>query len=358
MRTKIGLTSNSSSLLALLLALTVALGGCAVRPLRAPADVPALAPPPVTDRALEDRILALDPEKVSAADVANVLRKGPTPRIMLLHGGIYPVHLSMVSFGHFLVGMGYPEAKIRDPFDGTWSHSPYEDAERLAGIAAWYYEKDGMPPMMIGHSQGGMQAVKVLHVLNGEYSPVVAVWNPLSDFAEDRTAIVDPATRRQQPVVGMRLAYVSAIGAGGAAFLLPNQWSLLGKLRTIPDTVEDFTGYSIDVDFWAWTVPGVDATRKFANGGKAHVRNVTLPAGISHVTAPVSADLADSATMRAWIDAYVPGTSAAPPPGSEDNIVWVADVWWSVKKYWTIEAQRYLRAKRAVPGSAVATKLE
>jgi hypothetical protein len=32
--------------------------------------------------------------------------------------------------------MGYPEAKIRDPVDGSWSHSPYEDAERLAGIAA------------------------------------------------------------------------------------------------------------------------------------------------------------------------------------------------------------------------------
>ena len=65
-------------------------------------------------------------------------------------------------------------------------------------------------------------------------------------------------------MVGLRIAYVSAVGAGGAAFLLPNQWSLLGKLRTIPDTVEEFTGYSIDVDFWAWTVPGVDATRKFA----------------------------------------------------------------------------------------------
>ena len=164
------------------------------------------APPPVTDRALEDRILALDPERVSAADVRQILVKGPTPRIMLLHGGIYPVHLAMESFGRFLVGMGYPEEKIRDPFDGTWSHSPYEDAERLAGIAAWYYEKTGMPPMLIGHSQGGMQAVKVLHVLNGEYSDKVAVWNPTTDFAEDRTSITDPLTGRRQAVVGMRVA--------------------------------------------------------------------------------------------------------------------------------------------------------
>ena len=88
------------------------------------------------------------------------------------------------------------------------------------------------------------------------------------------------------------------------------------------------------------------------------MRNVTLPAGISHVIAPVSADLADKAAMRDWIDAYVPSTTSAPPPGSEDNIVWAADVWWSVKKYWAIEAQRLIRGKRAGPGSTVATKLE
>ena len=328
------------------------LAGCAVRPLRYQEDTVKLPAPVVTDRAIEDRILALDPEKVTPADVRDVLRKGPTPRIMLLHGGIYPVHLSMVSFGEFLVEMGYPEARIRDPYDGAWSHSPYEDAERLAGIAAWYYEKDGMPPMMIGHSQGGMQAVKVLHVLNGEYAPAVAVWNPLTDFAEGRTAITDPLTGRTQPVVGMRLAYVSSVGAGGAAFLLPNQWTLLGKLRTIPDTVEEFTGYSIDVDFWAWTLPGVDATRKFENHGKATVRNVTLPASIGHVTAPVSSSLPAKPALRAWIEAYYPGTAVQPPPGSEDNIWWAADVWFTVKKYWVIEAQRFIRAKRA--GTAVA----
>ena len=61
------------------------------------------------------------------------LAAGPTPRIILLHGGIYPVHLAMESFGEFLVGMGYPEAKIRDPGTGEWSYSPYDASERLAG---------------------------------------------------------------------------------------------------------------------------------------------------------------------------------------------------------------------------------
>ena len=357
--TKVTRNAASASLpaiVAMLLALMLA--SCGIRPLRDADAVPAPDKPRVVDRAIEDRILAMDPANVSQADVRNVLAKGPTPRIVLMHGGIYPVHLAMESFGHFLAEMGYPEDRIRDPYDGSWSHSPYEDADRLAGILAWYYEKDGMPPMIIGHSQGGMQAVKILHVLDGDYGPSVPVWNPVTDFPEKRDYIVDPLTGRKQPVVGMRIAYVSAIGAGGAAFILPNQWTLMGKLRTIPDTVEEFVGYSIDVDFWAWTVPGVDATRNFSNGGKAHVRNVTLPAGISHVVAPVSSDLPENPAWRAWIETYSPGSATQPPAASPYNIGWAADVWWSVKKYWVIEAQRYIRAKRANPRSTVAGTLE
>jgi hypothetical protein len=340
-----------------LLATLLVLAGCVVRPLRGPQDIPVLPPAPVTDRLVEERILALDPENVAPADVRETLAKGPAPRIMLMHGGIYPVHLSMASFGRFLVGMGYPEAKIRDPGDGAWSHSPYEDAERLAGIIAWYYERDGMPPMLIGHSQGGMQAVKILYVLNGEYSAEVPVWNPLTDFPEPRTAIVDPVTGRKAPVVGLRLSYASAVGAGGAAFLLPNQWTLVGRLRTVPDTVEEFTGYWIDVDLWAWTFPGADATRKFENNGHVKVRNVTLPASNNHVTLPVTADLAEDPSIRAWIDAYRPG-GPAPPANAGDNALWAADVWYSVKKHWVLEAQRLIRARRAGHAPAVVGKLE
>ncbi len=339
------------------LATSVAVAGCVVRPLRGPQDIPVLPPAPVTDRAVEDRILALDPENVTPADVRDTLAKGPAPRIMLMHGGIYPVHLSMVSFGRFLVGMGYPEAKIRSPVDGEWSHSPYEDAERLAGIIAWYYERDGMPPMLIGHSQGGMQAVKILHVLNGGYSAEVPVWNPLTDFPEKRMAIVDPVTGRPMPVVGLRISYASAVGAGGAAFLLPNQWTLVGRLWTIPDTVEEFTGYWIDVDLWAWTFPGADATRKFENSGHVKVRNITLPASNNHVTLPVTADLAEDPAIRPWIDAYRPG-GAAPPANAGDNVLWAADVWYSVKKHWVLEAQRLIRARRAGNAPAVVGKLE
>jgi hypothetical protein len=89
-----------------LLALALVSGGCVVRPLRSPPDVVPPSAPQLTDRAIIERILSLDPEHVTDADVRQTLAKGPTPRIMLLHGGIYPVHLSMESFGRFLVGMG------------------------------------------------------------------------------------------------------------------------------------------------------------------------------------------------------------------------------------------------------------
>ncbi|MEP7328862.1 MAG: hypothetical protein ABI777_06600 [Betaproteobacteria bacterium] len=301
--------------------------------------------PPHVDKALAARIMALDPDRISDADVQQVLRHGPVPRIMLLHGGIFPVHLSMTSFGNFLVGMGYPEEKIRDPRSGDWSYSPYADAERLAGIAAWYYEHDRMPPMLIGHSQGGMQAIKVLYVFAGAYAADVPVWNPLTDFAEGRTSVRDPGTGRERPVVGLSLDYVSAVGAGGAAFLLPNQWSLLDRLHTIPDTVENFTGYTIGVDLWAWTLP---TTGRYVSAGTAHVRNVTLSAANSHVLVPVTADFAADPDARAWIDAYRPDVAPGPPPPSAGpNLQWAADVWWSVKKHWALEAQRSLRAGQA-----------
>ncbi|MBK9114376.1 MAG: hypothetical protein IPM22_01715 [Betaproteobacteria bacterium] len=351
--------NRTRRLLLVMLTLALAGAGCTVRPLREGQAPPQLPPPPALDRTTEERILALDPERVTAADVRDTLAKGPTPRIVLLHGGIYPVHLAMSSFGEFLVGMGYPEARIRHPRDGEWSHSPYEDALQQAGTLAWYYERDGTRPFLIGHSQGGMQAVKILLVLAGEFGPDVPVWNPLTDTSEGRTAIDDPVTGRRQPVVGFRLPYASAVGAGGAAFLLPNQWTMVGRLLTIPDSVDEFAGYWIDFDTWAWTFPGVEATRTFTGTGATRVRNVTLPAGNNHVVMPASRALSTDPAVRPWIDAYRPGTPAAEPPGgAPDNALWVADVWYSVKKHWALEAQRHIAARRAGGKATVTGKLE
>jgi len=46
------------------------------------------------------------------------------------------------------------------------------------------------------------------------------------------------------------------------------------------------------------------------------------------------------------------------PQGTGDNLLWAADVWFSVKKHWTLEAQRLIRARRAGPRPGVASKLE
>ena len=303
------------------------------------------------DRALEDRILALDPARVSEADVAQVLSKGPAPQIMLVHGGVYPVHLAMSSFGAFLTAMGYPEAKIRSPGTGDWSYSPYSTTDRLAGIIAWHYEQDGMRPMIVGHSQGGLYAVKILKALAGRYGDHLAVWNPVTDAVQDRTSIVDPMTGRERPVVGLKVSYASALGAGGWALVLPNQWDEFATLRKIPDTVEEFTGYFIELDFFALSFPGNPLDVPYESNGSATVRNVTLPAAYNHVFVPVSQDLAAQPEVRKWINEYAPGRQAEsfdPPEVAGGAVLWVADVWYSIKKHWVIEAQRLIRARRAL----------
>jgi hypothetical protein len=302
------------------------------------------------DPSLEDQILALDPEHLTAEDVREVLARGPAPRIVNLHGGIPLVYLAMTSFAKFLVGMGYPEAKIRNPRDGTYSYSPYKNSAQIAGLAAWYYEREGMPLMLIGHSMGGIQTVKVLHELSGAFADRIAVWNPLTEHAEERSAIIDPFSGTERPVVGLSLGYATAVGAGGLARVSPTMWKMTWKLRTIPASAEHFTGFFITLDliggdFWGL----VPRANEYRPNGVVEVRNVRLPPWYYHVTVPTTAHLATSQAIRDWINAYRPTdrptlTAAFEPPTT--NILWAADVWFSVKRQWCLAAQRLIRAKR------------
>ncbi len=342
-----------------LVALVVAVAGCATPPSRPPqalGEAPtagSMLAPLRLDKALEDRILALDPEHISASDVRNTLAQARAPRIVLLHGGIYPVYLAMSSFAEFLIGMGYPESAIRRPddvLDSFYSYSPYQDSREIAGLIAWYYERDGLRPMIVGHSQGGVQAVKVLDELAGVFGEEIPVWNPVTDTAEARTTILDPLTGARRPVVGLTVSYVSAVGAGGAALLLPNQWSMMHRLRTIPDSVDEFTGFSISVDLVALTFPGARGAAEYHPNGKAKVRNVFLPSAYNHVVMPATRHLSESAPMRDWIDAYVPDRRdqlETMPDGDNAGALWAADVWYSIKKHWCLELQRLIRAQRA-----------
>ncbi len=301
------------------------------------------------DPADEEKILALDPERITGEDVRGVLSRVPAPYIMNIHGGIFPVHLAMKSFSRFLIGMGYPRKAIRDPGDGSYSYSCYSSSEKLAGILAWHYEREGLRPMIVGHSQGGMQAVKVLYELAGRFKENINVWNPLTDAAEERYAVVDPLTGVDWPVTGLKLSYVSAVGAGGVTRLLPNQWVMAGKLRKIPDSIEEFTGFSIGLDFWGGDLFGLSSANLYQPNGTAVVRNVKLPGTYNHVIIPVTSHLAKSKEIRDWINAYTPSEEPhldVQFDADSMNILWAADVWHSIKKHWVSELKRLIEAKR------------
>jgi hypothetical protein len=301
---------------------------------------------PAMDRAAEERVLALDPANLTPADVRDVLAQAPAPRIINLQGSAAPI--TMAPFAEYLITMGYPESRLRDPKDGSLSQTSFADSEQLAGALAWYYENEGMMPMLIGHSQGGMLAIRVLYELAGEFHAAIPVWNPLTGESEPRTTIVDPMTGRERPVIGLKVPFAAALATGKLPRLLLGQWQMLGRLRAIPDTVEDFTGFSIEWDLIAGTLPG---SERYHATGSAHVRNVILAAGTSHLGMPRARELAVNPVTRGWIDGYRPASPAAPPPPSPDidasNIVHAADIWYSVKKHWCLEAQRLIGARRA-----------
>ena len=297
------------------------------------------------DSTTEDRILALDPDALSAADVRDILSLAPAPRIIALQGSVPLV--TMQPFAEFLIAMGYPETQLADPRSGALSYASNGSSAELAGAIAWYYETDGLTPMLIGHSQGGMLAIKVLHELAGSFGSEVDVWNPLTDTSEHRTWIRDPRSGAIRPVLGLRLPYVAALATGKLPRLLLGQWSMLKKVREIPDTVEEFSGYTIEWDPIAGTFPGSEPYRAT---GAAKVRNITLGMATSHIGMPLARDLAHDAVTRAWIEAYRPGESLALPAGAEvdtANLLHSADIWFSVKKHWCIELQRSIRARRS-----------
>jgi hypothetical protein len=296
------------------------------------------------DPALVERLFALDPDRVSGEEVAEVLARVPAPRIVLFQGSFAAV--TMAPFAEFLIAMGYPADRIRHPRDGSYSASSFADSRQIAGTLARYYEVDGVRPLVIGHSQGGMMAIRVLHELAGAFTDAIPVWDPLTDAALPRTAIVDPLGGGSRPVVGFQLPYVAAIATGKLARILLGQWEMLAKLREIPDTVGEFTGFAIEWDLIAGLFPRSDPYRA---KGSATVRNVILPATYTHIGLPDTRHLATDPTTRAWIEAYAPDGSAAMPDNAgvdTTNLLHAADIWHSVKRHWTIEARRLVAAQR------------
>ena len=300
-------------------------------------------------RERENRILALNPEHVTESDVRNVLAGAPAPRIINIHGGIRNVQNRLKDFSKFLVGLGYPDDAIRLQSTGEYTISCYYYAEMFAGIIAWYYEREGMRPMILGHSQGGFQAIKTLQLLAGQTADHLSVWSPLTWKPEERTEITDPLTGKKRPLVGLSVSYIGSLGAGGLARVLPNQWDMLLTLRTVPDTVDEFTGYYLGFDALGGDYLGFGSSNHFKSAGRAKVRNVELPLGSSHAHTPELTKVLGNRQAIDWIYSYAPSSQPAEPAGIGDvkGIVFGADVWKSVRRHWVIELQRLIRARRS-----------
>ena len=283
------------------------------------------------------RLARLDCSRIGAADVREVLARVPAPRIVLLQGSVPLV--TMEPFAQFLMAMGYPEARLADPRDGGHSYNSFADGAALAGALAFDYEQTGLAPMLIGHSQGGALAIRVLHELAGEFHDALHVVEPATGATLPRTTIVDPHTHRTRLVVGLRVAYAAAIATGWLPRVLLGQWTTLSRLRTIPDTVTEFTGFDIPNDPIAGNLLGISPYRA---SGEAHVRNVVLPADYSHIGIPRAAHLAADPRARDYVESWTAASTAPPPEGDFTNLVHAADIWHSVKRHWCLQARRLL----------------
>ena len=165
----------------------------------ATAAPPAGAPAFPLDRDAEDRILALRAEQISEQEVKDVLARSPAPRILCFQGS--PAFVTMAPFADFLIALGYPAEQLRNPRDGKYTYSSHLDSGRVAGALAWHYEREGMVPMLIGHSRGGLLVIRILYQLAESANKPLPVWNPLTDSAEGRYTVRDPLSGAEHPVL-------------------------------------------------------------------------------------------------------------------------------------------------------------
>ncbi len=326
-----------------LLAMAIADGPTyAVTPAMSPDQAASMSATPAVPATIARNILALDCRHVTAPEIAQLRAAGVAPRIILFQGSLTAI--TMEPFGEFLMAMGYPERQLRDPRDGKLSQSSFGDSLRWAGTLAWYYESEGMMPILIGHSQGGMMTLRILYELDGAFHEDIPVWNPLTGTTMQRTTIRDPRTGATRPVKGLKVGYAAAIATGKLMRIFLGQWDMIDRLRRVPDSVADFTGYSIPWDPIAGTL---GEPEPYVATGTARVRNVILPVGTSHVGVPEVRELAANPVTRAWIDSYSPEGFAGTPPKVDgvntSNLLHAADIWYSVKKTWCEAAQQASR---------------
>ncbi|CAG0961057.1 hypothetical protein BURK1_00720 [Burkholderiales bacterium] len=285
-----------------------------------------------------------DCARVDATTAAS-LPAGRAPHIVLLQGSLGIV--TMAPFGAFLAGMGYPTSALADPRTGEMTTDSDLDGRTLAGMLAWLYERDGVRPLIVGHSKGGGVVIDALRALAGAYGDDLPVVDPRTLAPEPRTHFRDPDTGEPRRVVELVLPFAAAIATGRLPRILRGQFELARVLRDVPDSTERFTGFAIPYDPIAGTFAGDEDPYRAT--GRAQVRNVVLPAATGHIDAPRAAHLALDPQLRLWIDRYRPGVDAPLPEGRDTtNLVQAAELWFDIKRAWCGEAQRTRRAAHRV----------
>jgi hypothetical protein len=316
----------------------------------------------------EKEILALDPERITDYEVKHVLSQAPTPHIILFKGTRFA---DMESFGGFLAQMGYPATKLRNPqrrgysYELSWNFTGCAclDCDDMVGALAWYYETDGIVPMLIGHSGGGVNVSRILYGLANANRSIRAeagdkrrifVWNPVTGKRDYRDMVRDPVTGASRHVSDLRVPYAVMFATGTLMRWWPGFPGCredIPKLAYIPESVEDFTGFQIEND--GFTSGFGEFSSRLPGNPFPVVLNFMLPSTVDHINAFKMDGLADNAKTRAWINAYRPEVYEPIPQDTGldvSNILHAAHMWYSIKKHWCVEAQRLILAKQTVAG--------
>ncbi len=286
-------------------------------------------------------VASLECERAEALTAA-MLPAERAPHVVLPQGSLGIV--TMEPFARFLAAMGYPSRALVDAHGGAMTTDSDIAGATLAGALAFMHERDGVRPILIGHSKGGGVVIQTLRALAGADGDDLPLVDPRTLEPLSRTTYVDPITGERRRVVDLKLPLAAAIATGRMPRLLRGQFELARVLRDVPDSAESFVGFFIPYDPIAGTFAGDEDPYRAL--GRASVRNVVLPAQTSHIGAPRTEPLAADPAARAWIERYSPG-AGAPPPDLRDreNLAMAAELWYAIKRAWCEEARRVVVAR-------------
>lgn len=303
------------------------------------------------------RLQKINPFSVSENDIRQTLSSYPAPRIFGIGGGVYTAHILMEDLAEFLIGMGYPAESVHHPDDGRFAVSSYSDPEKIAGETLFYYQHEGVRPVYIGHSLGGVQAIKTAHFFSGNFgNKKVKVFDPIAGRYLSQKDFVSPLTGEHVSFGSLKpIAHLIAVGSGGISRAFPSQWSMGERVKQVPDSVLRMTGIHLEGDWLGNDFLTGKEQNEYQSLGSARVENFYLPPGHNHVTLIRTKHLLEHPEVREWIDSYNPHTFTGIPeglPGNTDNILLAAELWHILKEEWYLAALEIDAAYRRMPHPA------